>query len=71
MKRKIIMETVNKINEDNVSTAVDRLYGARQSLPGWDANRKKNHLNPCQMPEIEHAMKNLKLIRQLKNPKTM
>ena len=42
MKRKIIMETVNKINEDSVSTAVDRLYGARQSLRGWDANRKKN-----------------------------
>ena len=41
MKRKIIMETVNKINEDSVSTAVDRQYGARQSLRGWGANRKK------------------------------
>ena len=41
MKRKIIMETVNKINEDSVSTAVDRLYGDRQSLRGWDANREK------------------------------
>ena len=70
MKRKIIMETVNKINEDSVSTAVDRRYGARQSLRGWDANMKKNHFNPCQMPKIEHAMKNLKLIKQFKNPKT-
>ena len=25
MKRKIIMETVNKINEDSVSTAVEKL----------------------------------------------
>ena len=67
MKRKIIMETVNKINEGSVSTAVDRLYGASQSLRGWDANRK--NLNPCQMPKIEHAMKNLKLIKQLKTQK--
>ena len=58
MKRKIIMEIVNKNNEDSVSTTVDRLYGARQSLRGWDANRKKNHLSSCQMPKIEHAMIN-------------
>ena len=32
---------------------------------------EKNNLKPCQMPKIEHAMKNLKLINQLKNPKTM
>ena len=37
----IIMEAVSKINEDNVSTAVDRLYGERQSLRGWDSDRKK------------------------------
>ena len=43
MKRKIIMETVNKINEDSVSTSVDRIYGARQSLPGWDAHREKKN----------------------------
>ena len=65
MKRKIIRETVNTINEDNVSTSVDRLYGARQSLKGWDANRKKKSFESVPMPKIEHAMKNLKLITLL------
>ena len=37
----IIRETVSKISEDNISTAVDRLYGAKQSLQSWDADRKK------------------------------
>ena len=37
----IIKETVSKINKDNMSTAVDRVYGSRQSLQGWDADRKK------------------------------
>ena len=37
----IIKETVSKINKDNMSPAVDRVYGSRQSLQGWDADRKK------------------------------
>ena len=36
----IIKENVSKINKDNMSTAVDRVYGSRQSLRGWDADRK-------------------------------
>ena len=58
----IIRETVSKISEDNISTAVDRLYGARQSLQSWDADRKqKNHLNLPRKQKSEPQLKNLKL----------
>ena len=36
-----IRETVSKLNADHKSTAVDRLYGSRRSLAGWNADRKK------------------------------
>ena len=31
-------EVIDTVINDNNSTAVDRLYGARQSLRGWDNN---------------------------------
>ena len=37
----IIREAVSEVRKYNVSTAVDRLYGARKSLRGSDADRNK------------------------------
>ena len=69
MKRKIIRETVNTINEDNVSTAVDRLYGARQSLKGWDANRKKKSFESVPDAKNRTCDEKLKVDNAVKKPK--
>ena len=71
LKCAIIREAVSEINEDNVSTAVDRLYGARQSLQGWDSDRKKSNLNLSQKQKNDPQQKNSMLMALLKKQKVM
>ena len=40
-KSSVYREAIKAIKVDNDSNAVDRLYGAKQSLRGWDSDRKK------------------------------
>ena len=54
-------ETVKLINKDSDCTAVDRLYGGRKSLRGWDADRKKNHSKLFLKQGGGHLRKKLKL----------
>ena len=65
MKRKIIRETVNTIN---VSTAVERLYGTRQSLKGWDANRKKKSFESVPDAKNRTCYEKLKVDNAVKKP---
>ena len=67
----IIMETVSKINEDNMSSAGDRVYGSRQSLRVWDADRKNNHLKLYQIIKSVLHQTSLKLKVGLKKQKIM
>ena len=67
----IIREAVSEINEDNVSTAVDRLYGARQSLQSWNSDRKKSHLNLPQKQKNDPEQRNSMLMVLLKKQKIM
>ena len=67
----IIMEAVSKINEDNVSTAVDRLSGERQSLQGWDSDRKKKSFESVPEAKNDPRQKNVRLMVVLKKAKIM
>ena len=68
-KSKIIKETISKINEDNVSTSVDRLYGARQSLRGWDTDRKKKSFETVPSAKKRTSEENVKISTGVKKPK--
>ena len=57
------------INEDNVSTAVDRLYGARQSLRVWDGDRKKKSFESVPDAKQRASAEKLKVDTGVKNAK--
>ena len=57
----IIRETVSKISGDNISTAVDRLYGARQPLQNWDADRKKKSFESVPQAKNRTSTEKLKV----------
>ena len=58
---KIVRGVLSKINDDSNSTAVDRLYGSRQSLNKWDQDRKKKSFETvpiCLKRTVEKQKKN-------------
>ena len=68
----IIREAVSKINKENVTKAVDRLYWVRQSLQGLDSDRTgKSFESIPEAKKKRSSMKNLRLMVVLKKQKAM
>ena len=67
----IIREAVSGISEDNVSTAVDRLYGTSNHCRVGILKGNKSHLNLSQKQKKRSSTKNSMLMLILKKQKIM